>query len=103
MCHTIIILIYYYFWTLRRIDSFTFSSRDSNKNCAISFACSSSSLKYFIKDDAKLVGEGDVGFVDQKYTLFRHKTITQICNYALRKKGITKDEKSKLIFLITII
>jgi polar amino acid transport system ATP-binding protein len=49
------------------------------------------------KDDAKLVGEGDVGFVDQKYTLFRHKTITQICNYALRKKGITKAEKSALI------
>ncbi len=35
-------------------------------------------------EDAKVVSEGDVGFVDQKYTLFRHKTITQICEYALR-------------------
>lgn len=41
-------------------------------------------------DEAKILSEGDVGFVDQKYTLFRHKTITQICNYALRNKN-TKD------------
>lgn len=38
-------------------------------------------------DDAKLLSEGDVGFVDQKYTLFRHKTINQICHYALRNKN----------------
>jgi len=50
-----------------------------------------------IKDDAKVVSEGDVGFVDQKYTLFRHKTIQQICNFALRKKNLPKDEKVKLV------
>ncbi len=49
------------------------------------------------KDDAKEVGEGDVGFVDQKYTLFRHKTIYQICQYALRKNIASKDEKEALI------
>jgi ABC-type multidrug transport system ATPase subunit len=38
-------------------------------------------------NDAKILSEGDVGFVDQKYTLFRHKTIKQICHYALRKKN----------------
>lgn len=42
---------------------------------------------------AKLVAEGDVGFVDQKYTLFRHKTVQQILIYALRKSGLTKDER----------
>jgi polar amino acid transport system ATP-binding protein len=50
-----------------------------------------------IKDDAKIVSEGDVGFVDQKYTLFRHKTIQQICNFALRKKNISKEEKASMI------
>lgn len=50
-----------------------------------------------IKDDAKIVSEGDVGFVDQKYTLFRHKTITQICQFALRKKNISKEDKQALI------
>lgn len=50
-----------------------------------------------IKDDAKIVAEGDVGFVDQKYTLFRHKTIQQICNFALRKKNISKEEKASMI------
>lgn len=39
------------------------------------------------KDDAKILSEGDVGFVDQKYTLFRHKTILEICHYALRNKN----------------
>jgi len=48
-------------------------------------------------DDAKLLEEGDVGFVDQKYTLFRHKTIKQICEYALRKSTLTKAEKDGLI------
>ena len=42
------------------------------------------------KSDAKSVSEGDIGFVDQKYTLFRHKTIYQICKYALRKSKLTK-------------
>lgn len=48
-------------------------------------------------NDAKILSEGDVGFVDQKYTLFRHKTITQICEYALRKSKLSKEEKTRLI------
>jgi len=47
--------------------------------------------------DAKKVVEGDIGFVDQKYTLFRHKTIEQIFNYALRKSSMTKAEKQETI------
>lgn len=42
---------------------------------------------------AKLVEEGDVGFVDQKYTLFRHKTVEQILMYALRKSKLSKQDK----------
>jgi polar amino acid transport system ATP-binding protein len=48
-------------------------------------------------EDAKEVGEGDVGFVDQKYTLFRHKTMLQTFNYALRKSKAPKAEKDALI------
>ena len=48
-------------------------------------------------DEAKLVREGDIGFVDQKYTLFRHETIEQICMYALRKQTLTKEEKKEII------
>lgn len=48
-------------------------------------------------NDAKILSEGDVGFVDQKYTLFRHKTITQICEYALRKSKLSKEDKTTLI------
>jgi len=48
-------------------------------------------------DDAKEIIEGDVGFVDQKYTLFRHKTIFQMCMYALRKTKMSKAEKTELI------
>jgi polar amino acid transport system ATP-binding protein len=48
-------------------------------------------------EDAKIVSEGDIGFVDQKYTLFRHETIEQICMYALRKTKMTKEEKKVLI------
>jgi polar amino acid transport system ATP-binding protein len=48
-------------------------------------------------DSAKNISEGDIGFVDQKYTLFRHKTIWQICHYALRKSNMTKVEKDSLI------
>ena len=47
--------------------------------------------------DAKIVSEGDVGFVNQKYTLFRHKTISQIFAYALRKSNMTKEEKTETI------
>jgi ABC-type multidrug transport system ATPase subunit len=50
-----------------------------------------------VTDDAKNVREGDIGFVDQKYTLFRHETIEEICMYALRKSKLTKPEKVQLI------
>jgi len=49
------------------------------------------------KTDAKEVSEGDIGFVDQKYTVFRHKTVNQICQYALRKSKLSKVEKETLI------
>jgi len=42
---------------------------------------------------AKMVDEGDVGFVNQKYTLFRHKTIYQSLFFALRKSSLSKAEK----------
>ncbi len=45
----------------------------------------------------KEVEEGDVGFVDQKYTLFRHKTIIQAMEFAMRKVDKTKAEKQKII------
>lgn len=47
--------------------------------------------------DAKLVQEGDVGFVDQEYTLFRHKTVEQIFRYALRKTDLSKEDKDEMI------
>lgn len=49
------------------------------------------------ENDARPLTEGDMGFVDQKYTLFRHKTITEICEYALRKSKDTKAEKDHII------
>jgi ABC-type multidrug transport system ATPase subunit len=49
------------------------------------------------KQPAKQVCEGDVGFVDQKYTLFRHKTIYQSLKYALRKSKLPADEKDNKI------
>lgn len=49
------------------------------------------------KDDAKPVSEGDIGFVDQKYTLFRHETIEQMCRYAMRKSKLSKAEKEETI------
>jgi ABC-type nitrate/sulfonate/bicarbonate transport system ATPase subunit len=42
---------------------------------------------------AKLVEEGNVGFVDQKYTLFRHKTVYNALLFALRNSTLTKQEK----------
>lgn len=48
-------------------------------------------------DDAKIIEEGDIGFVDQKYTLFRHKTVEEMCFYAMRKLKFTKEEKQKII------
>jgi ABC-type multidrug transport system ATPase subunit len=49
------------------------------------------------KQDAKQVYEGDIGFVDQKYTLFRHMTIMQIFKYALRRSTVTPSDKYALI------
>lgn len=46
---------------------------------------------------AKVISEGDVGFVNQKYTLFRHKTVKQALLYALRKSSLTKQEKEAKI------
>lgn len=42
---------------------------------------------------AKVVCEGDVGFVDQKYTLFRHKTVLNALLFALRNEKLTPQEK----------
>jgi polar amino acid transport system ATP-binding protein len=47
--------------------------------------------------DAKEIAEGDMGFVDQKYTLFRHKTVEDICRYAMRKVNKPKAEKEEII------
>ena len=46
---------------------------------------------------AKEVKEGDVGYVDQKYTLFRNKTIYQALQFALKKKDASKKEKDEMI------
>lgn len=57
-------------------------------------------IRDFSKEDttaAKQVHEGDIGFVDQKYTLFRHKTVTQTLEYALRKSALSKAEKDAKI------
>lgn len=42
---------------------------------------------------AKEVEEGNVGFVDQKYTLFRHKTVLHSLLYALRNSPLSDKEK----------
>ncbi len=46
---------------------------------------------------AKMVDEGDVGFVNQKYTLFRHKTVYQSLHFALRKAEGSEAEKHEKI------
>ncbi len=63
-----------------------------------------SSGKILIKDfsskeenAAKPVQEGDIGFVDQKYTLFRHKSVNQALKFALRKTDLSENEKDKKI------
>lgn len=58
--------------------------------------------RIFISEDEKdtkavEVSEGSVGFVDQKYTLFRHKTIQQAWRSALRKTKISEKEKQDTI------
>lgn len=57
-------------------------------------------IKDFSKQDdnaAKPVKEGDIGFVDQKYTLFRHKTVLQTLKFALRKSPLSPKEKQNKI------
>lgn len=49
------------------------------------------------RQPAKKVCEGDVGFVDQRYTLFRHKTVYQALSFALRKSTISGKEKDEKI------
>ena len=49
------------------------------------------------KQPAKIVSEGDVGFVNQKYTLFRHKTVLQTLFFALRSASLSKSEKEEKI------
>jgi ABC-type nitrate/sulfonate/bicarbonate transport system ATPase subunit len=46
---------------------------------------------------AKVVEEGEVGFVDQKYTLFRHKTVLQTLQFALRNSKMKGDQKEATI------
>jgi ABC-type nitrate/sulfonate/bicarbonate transport system ATPase subunit len=50
-----------------------------------------------VQDAAKNVAEGDIGFVDQKYTLFRHKTVEQSFKFALRNSPDSASEKGKTI------
>lgn len=50
-----------------------------------------------VPETAKLVKEGDIGFVDQKYTLFRHKTVREALKFSLRKTHFSNDEKEKKI------
>ncbi len=71
---------------------------------ALTGLVSPSSGKILIKDfnskeenAAKPVKEGDIGFVDQKYTLFRHKTVSQALKFALRKTTLSEAEKDKKI------
>jgi ABC-type nitrate/sulfonate/bicarbonate transport system ATPase subunit len=51
---------------------------------------------------AKQVAEGDVGFVNQKYTLFRHKTIYQALQFALRNTaGKVNEKHDKIMHYLT--
>ena len=57
-------------------------------------------IRDFENDDpngAKPVEEGDIGFVDQKYTLFRHKTILETFRFAARKTNFSDSEKEEKI------
>ncbi|KAF2514046.1 ABC transporter ATP-binding protein [Flavobacterium zhairuonense] len=63
-----------------------------------------SSGKILIKDfenpepnTAKSIKEGDIGFVDQKYTLFRHKTVREALKFSLRKTKLSNTEKEQKI------
>lgn len=46
---------------------------------------------------AKTVEEGDVGFVNQRYTLFRHKTVYQSLLFALRQSNLSNAEKEEKV------
>jgi ABC-type nitrate/sulfonate/bicarbonate transport system ATPase subunit len=46
---------------------------------------------------AKEVEEGDVGFVNQKYTLFRHKTVHQALLFAMRNINKTSAQKEAIV------
>lgn len=46
---------------------------------------------------AKEVAEGDVGFVNQKYTLFRHKTVHQTLTFAMRHSGKSPEDVKQTI------
>jgi ABC-type nitrate/sulfonate/bicarbonate transport system ATPase subunit len=54
-------------------------------------------FKSTLEGAAKDIKEGDIGFVDQKYTLFRHKTVLQTLKFALRKTNLTEEEKEEKI------
>ncbi|MCF6131507.1 ATP-binding cassette domain-containing protein [Flavobacterium wongokense] len=57
-------------------------------------------IKDFESNDpaaAKEAKEGDIGLVNQKYTLFRHKTVLQTLKYALRKSTLSETDKDKKI------
>jgi ABC-type nitrate/sulfonate/bicarbonate transport system ATPase subunit len=49
------------------------------------------------KQPAKIVAEGDVGFVNQRYTLFRHKTVHSALLFALRNSKMSSAEKEEKI------
>lgn len=51
------------------------------------------------ENDAKEVHEGDIGFVNQKYTLFRNKTVYEALLFALRNKDLPKEKKNEQIML----
>jgi len=48
-------------------------------------------------NSCKIISEGDAGFVDQAYTLFRHKTVYECLKFALRKQKLSNAEKHTMI------
>lgn len=71
---------------------------------ALTGLVSTTSGKILIKDfespvpnTAKSVSEGDIGFVDQKYTLFRHKTVSEALKFSLRKSPLSSIDKENKI------
>lgn len=71
---------------------------------ALTGLVAATSGKILIKDfenpepnTAKSVNEGDIGFVDQKYTLFRHKTVREALKFSLRKTKLSNSDKEQKI------